>query len=229
MNKIIAFSLWGDNPKYTVGAAKNAQLAMTIYPEWNCRFYVGKSVPQEVIDNLNKFSNTEVVEMTDFDDWRGMYWRFLPASEDDVDVMISRDCDSRLNTREAAAVEEWLESDRMFHVMRDHPAHCIGILGGGWGAKKGAIPQMKELIDKHITKDVRWGIDQDFLCSVIEPIVRPNWMEHDSFYNIDKRKFDRYCRAFPTKRNRETMEFFGQPFTANDIPEIVLTQPGYDR
>ena len=38
MKKIIAFSLWGDQPKYTVGAIKNADLAKEIYPDWTCRF-----------------------------------------------------------------------------------------------------------------------------------------------------------------------------------------------
>ncbi len=34
MNKVISFSLWGDNPKYTIGAIKNAELSKTIYPDW---------------------------------------------------------------------------------------------------------------------------------------------------------------------------------------------------
>jgi hypothetical protein len=52
MKKIISFSLWGDNPKYTVGAIKNAELALSIYPDWICRYYIGKSTPQEIIDEL---------------------------------------------------------------------------------------------------------------------------------------------------------------------------------
>ena len=65
-----------------------------------------------------------------------MFWRFEPAGEEDVDVMISRDTDSRLNLREKFAVEEWLESDKGFHIMRDHPHHGYPVLGGMWGANK---------------------------------------------------------------------------------------------
>jgi hypothetical protein len=44
---------------------------------------------------------------------------------------MSRDTDSQIISREEAAVREWLVSDRIFHVMRDHPHHCIyAILGG---------------------------------------------------------------------------------------------------
>lgn len=47
-----------------------------------------------------------------------------------VDTFMSRDADSRIIPREEAAVREWLTTDRIFHVMRDHPYHCTPILGG---------------------------------------------------------------------------------------------------
>ena len=64
-----------------------------------------------------------------------MLWRFLPTLDPQVSVVMSRDLDSRLTEREAAAVREWLESDRSLHAMRDHPFHTVPIMGGGWGAK----------------------------------------------------------------------------------------------
>ena len=48
---------------------------------------------------------------------------------------MSRDLDSRLNDREQAAVQEWLNSKKEFHIMRDHPMHGWPILGGLWGCK----------------------------------------------------------------------------------------------
>jgi hypothetical protein len=48
-----------------------------------------------------------------------------------VDTFMSRDSDSRIVPREMEAVGEWLAGDRSFHIMRDHPHHCIyAILGG---------------------------------------------------------------------------------------------------
>ena len=32
MKNIISFCLWGDNPIYTIGAIRNAELAQEIYP-----------------------------------------------------------------------------------------------------------------------------------------------------------------------------------------------------
>ena len=106
MKKIIAFSLWGDQPKYTVGAIKNADLAKEIYPDWTCRFYIGQSAPADIVETLKKKDNTEIVMMDEDGDWSGMFWRFSPCSESDVEAVLSRDTDSRLSWREKSAVDE---------------------------------------------------------------------------------------------------------------------------
>ena len=113
-------------------------------------------------------------------DWRGMFWRFLPAGEDNVDVFISRDCDSRLCSREADVVREWMSSPQLMHAMRDHPEHSVPILGGMWGAKKHAVPNIKELIDKW-NKEDRWQTDQEFLRSVIWPQCYHKFLVHDDW------------------------------------------------
>ena len=102
----------------------------------------------------------------------GMVWRFLPLLDPRVDVMVSRDLDSRLGSREVAAVTQWLEQDTSlpFHVMRDHPQvhyvsrvtchvsslhlqHYTEILGGMWGARldTGHRELLREAMDKLIT------------------------------------------------------------------------------
>jgi protein O-GlcNAc transferase len=207
MKKIISFSLWGDNPVYTQGAIRNAELAKEIYSDWICRYYIGKSTPNNIIESLRNFDNTEVIEMDNEGDWTGMFWRFYPAGEDDVDVVIVRDCDSRLNNREKEAVNEWLNSDKGFHIMRDHPWHTTAILGGMWGSKKGVTPNIKQQIENYV-KGNFWQVDQNFLRDVIYPTVKNNSLVHDEFF--DK-------KPFPTKR--EPKRFVGQAF--NDKDELL--------
>ncbi len=202
--KLISFSLWGTSLKYLVGAIKNAELAKEIYPDWTCRFYIGSSVPYGYIHKLNSFDNTEVVERNEFGDWTGMYWRFEPASEDDVDVMISRDVDSRLNLREKAAVDEWLESDKGFHIMRDHPWHKYSILGGMWGCKRGTIPNIKALMGMWNKQD-SYGTDYEFLARAILPLIKDKVLIHDGFYEGN---------PFPTAR--QDYQFVGQVFDENE-------------
>jgi hypothetical protein len=166
MKKVISFSLWGDNPKYTIGAIKNAELIDTIYPGWIGRFYCGKSVPIDIIEILKTYTNVEVIEMEENGDWSGMFWRFYAC--EDSDVMISRDTDSRLNLREKNAVDEWLNSDKDFHIMRDHPYHNALILGGMWGVRNGILKNIVDLI-KNYNKGDFWQVDQNFLREQICP------------------------------------------------------------
>ena len=182
MKKIISFSLWGDNPKYTIGAIKNAELIDTIYPGWIGRFYCGKSVPIDIIEILKTYTNVEVIEMEENGDWSGMFWRFYAC--EDSDVMISRDTDSRLNLREKNAVDELLNSDKDFHIMRDHPYHNALILGGMWGVRNGILKNIVDLI-KNYNKGDFWQVDQNFLREQIYPIVVNTSFVHDSYHNIN--------------------------------------------
>lgn len=207
--KVIAFSLWGDNPKYTVGAVRNAALAAELFPDWVCRFYIGDGVPDKTLGLLANLDNVELAEIpVGFEGWKGMFSRFAPAGEPEVEVMLSRDCDSRLSERERDAVNEWLESDCTFHIIRDHPWHGAAILGGTWGAKFGAVPQMNQWIADWTAED-RWQCDQDFLKAVVYPHVIRNAMVHASFHAIEP-----HARPFPSPRRG--LEFVGQVFDEND-------------
>ena len=203
MKKVISFSLWGDAAKYNVGAVRNAALSRDIYPDWIPRFYVGATVPNDTLRRLEALG-AEIVEKREMGDWRGMFWRFEAASDPDVEVMISRDCDSRPSLREAAAVEEWMRSHFQFHIMRDHPAHCALILGGMWGVKAPLLRDISNLISAFPQGDF-WQVDQDFLREVIFPRVRRAAMIHDEFFG---------GRSFPTPRRGH--EFVGQIFDENE-------------
>tara|TARA_Y100000310_G_C20497474_1_gene722276 strand:+ start:75 stop:947 length:873 start_codon:yes stop_codon:yes gene_type:complete len=135
MKKVISFSIWGDSPFYNVGAIRNAELAKCLYPDWTCRYYIGSTTPKDIIEHLQSFDNTELIFMNIDEGWNGMFWRFDPISDPDVDIMISRDVDCRLTEREVAAVDEWLESEKILHIMRDHPMHSEPMMGGMWGCK----------------------------------------------------------------------------------------------
>jgi protein O-GlcNAc transferase len=204
MKKVISFSLWGNDPKYTIGAIKNAELADQIYPGWEPWFYVGSSTDKSIVNSL-KDRNSKVIEMNEEGDWNGMFWRFLPASHSDVGVMISRDTDSRLNLREAFAVNDWLKSDFQFHIMRDHPAHATQILGGMWGVKAPLLRDMDVLIEQY-QKGNFWQVDQNFLREVIYKKVYQVAMVHDPFFEK---------KPFPTQR--QNYEFVGDVFDENDI------------
>lgn len=180
--KIISFSLYGDKDKYILGAYENAHLARLLYPGWICRFYYGPTVPKNVIAELDKLPNVELRAMnkssTKKTNASGMMWRFAPAFvEPEVDVMIVRDSDSRLMKREVEAVNEWLKSDKDFHIMRDHPHHQEKIMGGMWGCRNGALLSFKKAYLEYLHNG-RYGDDQNFLAKQIYPKIKKNAMIH---------------------------------------------------
>lgn len=221
MKNVIAYSLWGDKPIYWVGAIKNIELAKKYFKGWICRFYIDKNCKKGLIDTI-KGDNVEVVlvdsvESTDNSYFNhGMFWRFEASEDPEVNFFLSRDCDSRLSEREFSAVNEWLESDKDFHIMRDHPYHSVAILGGMWGSRNGLMGkiELSKLIKNWLINNNRssysFGIDQDFLREVIYSLVKDMSMEHSEF-NL---RFGGEIRQFPTKRNN--YEFVGDVFDENE-------------
>ena len=203
MRKVISYSLWGSDPKYTVGAIRNAELAPMIYPDWVCRFYVASNVPAEILDTLSAFPHTELVPAGRASN-ESIFWRFYAAGDSNIDVMISRDTDSRLSIREKCAVDDWLASDFEFHILRDHPWHSTPIMGGMWGAKRGCIPNIRNQIRKYLFRKLP-SMDQIFLSKKIYPLIKDRALVHDEIFE---------CKAFP--KAREEWEFVGEIFDQND-------------
>lgn len=204
--KLISFSIWGNNPKYTIGALKNADLASEIYPDWLCRFYVSFDVPRGIIYELEEKENVEVIEVNKLGDWTFSFNRFLPISEDNIDVVISRDADSRLNLREKLAVDEWLESDKGFHIMKDHPwHHSYPILAGMFGCKSKVIANISDKINS-FSKSDWYHTDQEFLKTIIYPEIKNNVFVHDEFSGAN---------PFPIER--KGLEFVGKVYDENDV------------
>ena len=213
MKKVISFSLWGTNPKYCCGAIRNAELAKELFPDWECWFYVRMNgdICCSTLRRLAGMDNTHMIPVNKPCDWTGMFDRFEAAlfHDDDVEVMISRDCDSRLSSREKAAVDEWLESGKGFHIMRDHPWHGSKMLGGMWGMRSGALPEFLGLLNNWKHED-RWQTDQEFLNQEIYPRIVNDAMVHASFF-----KLERHAKDFPTER--KDYEFIGQVFDENEV------------
>lgn len=164
--RVVSFSLWGDNPDYTIGAIRNAQLAQTVYPGWESWFYVASSVRDDVVRELEKEA-TRVIRYEDQPGSDGMFERFRPMADlEHVSMFVSRDCDSRLSDREYKAVIEWDESGKQFHAMRDHEAHGMPVMGGMWGAKTHGIINTKFMYEELLKyKNSLYNDDQKSLYS----------------------------------------------------------------
>ncbi len=208
--KYISLSLYGDNPIYTIGAVRNAELYAQIYPGWQMVVYHDHQVPANILEQLI-VRNVELVPMQG-DTIFPMFWRFYILDREDCERAIFRDADSRLTEREALAVEEWIRDNTTIHVMRDHPFHKIpfgtdqmGILGGMWGMKGGAIEVMKQ-VSSFLKSgiDQSYGVDQSFLATLYNRYA-DDMTVHDEFYSQ---------KPFPIKRTG--LHFVGERIDENE-------------
>jgi hypothetical protein len=206
MKKVLSFSLWGDNPTYNIGAIKNAELAKEFYPDFECWFYIHQeTVPEYTIKKLQEFDNTKIIfKIGDLNKIKPMMWRFESIDDLEVEIMMSRDTDSRFLLREKLAVDEWLNSKTLFHIMRDHPHHNFAILGGMFGTKK--IPQLPSWsnVMKNFIQEGDRNYDQNFLRDYIYPIIKNNSTIHASFH-----KMVPHAKNFPINYRRE-LYFVGE-------------------
>lgn len=219
MKRIISFTLFGPDPTYAHGAVANAKLAARLYPGWVCRFHVGDTVDRETLTELVMQPNTQVVLHTgEPEDYTALFWRFRGLDEEAV--WLFRDCDSRLNTREAAAVEQWLQSDALFHVMRDHPAHVLPVMAGMWGARGEGARKLAPLLPEKPSGKLS-QVDQVWLRDVAYPVMRSSLLVHaDAGMGFG----DEEIRSFPTTRDPAPTggyEFVGQGFDGQDKPRLA--------
>lgn len=232
---VIAFSLFGSNPRYLRGALHNLLAARTIYPGWTCRFVVDDSV-DATFCAVMAAEGAEIVHDNSGDrDIRHLLTRrFLVADDPDVGHFIVRDCDSVVSEREAAAVAEWIDSGLPFHAMRDWYTHTDPMLAGMWGGVVGVFPNMAAAFASfRATNPLNTNWDQHLLREQVWPAIRDHVMVHDRLFNAHA------TRRFPTPTPTPQTAHVGQNEFATDkagqaaalaafadrIPALALPRP----
>ncbi|XP_046640878.1 uncharacterized protein LOC124326211 [Daphnia pulicaria] len=227
--KVIGYSIYGDFSQTATADRYLTPLAETLkdialaYPGWIVRIH--HNLPREENEtsswkmlekavssagnHVDLCNVTEIVtsrKMAKAKFIFPMTWRWLPVLDGLVDTFMSRDADSVILPRERDAVVQWLASNQSFHMMRDHPAHCIFMLGGLWGVKLAGDSNRRRQVtkaferlfsqEKHVNQ---YNFDQRLLTKRIWPIAKSSHMAHDS-YCCQKFKGS---RPFPTQRSRQ--------------------------
>jgi hypothetical protein len=219
---VISFGLYGDNPKYTQGAIRNAELRDTYFPGWVCRFYADDTVPQSVKDSLLALGAEVISPPSELQGGAaGMFWRFLVADDLSVSRFIVRDSDSRLNARDRFAVEEWIRSGKCVHTVRDHVNHVRTMNGGLWGGMPGCESLargggfVKMIGDSKQSGMAGYMEDIYLLVESVWPLVKDDQIGHDSYSCT---KYDN-ARPFPKQRD-ENYQHVGQVFDHQDNPRM---------
>ncbi len=215
-NKIVSFCLYGDNPLYFKGAMKNLKQYSEKYPHIKCYFYVRQNdVSQVMIDEIES-NGGKVIKCVNNVDWYMMFTRFLPFENANNKFFLSRDTDGRLIHREIKAIEQWLESGKKFHIIRDHPWHNALILGGMWGARNMNLENLRLMImqwcllyvNQEESKEKKKGPDQFFLSNMYK-LVKNEVFSQDEYFT-----YEDLSEIIDAPRNNK--EYIGEAFDEND-------------
>lgn len=184
--RVISFSLPDENLPLGLGAIANARLAQRFYPGWNCRIYVGQTVPANTQAALRQ-QGAEIVEAWEqFADIPPTLWPYLAADDPGAAVFQCRSCSARIGEKDAAAVDVWLRSGKRAHVMRDHILHRNLVLPGLWGARTDNALFITARIQRFMAAygNPPNGREQRFLDGEIWPAIRDDCLIHDSYYPL---------------------------------------------
>lgn len=210
MKRAISYCVWGDQNLYNYGLYENALLLPKIFPGWEMIIYYTKTANLKVIKELNNMENVKCFEIDIPDTFRNSMLRFMAGFAKNYDATIFRDADSRLLKRDFSAVQEWLKSNKPFHIMRDHPNHGNKISAGLWGVRNRFFVKHLEIKNKYFEylqdKNLKkWTIDEQFLQKEVYPYVNQNnSIIHASFHrkeiwakdfpnDAEERRQDNFC------------------------------------
>lgn len=209
MKKVISFSLYGKKDLYCLGMLENVDIINQKYSDWKIYIYY-YDIPEIILKVLSNKHNTYLFKcISNGYNWEGMFWRFYPLEHNDVDIMISRDADSRITDREMNLINIWIKSGKTFHVIRDHPAHDNIIMGGLFGIN---VPNFKLITKKHnfktidyykegyysqYSKNINKNPDQFFLKEFLYPLIQDDILVHISLECVRMSKDDVLIKPNP--------------------------------
>lgn len=212
MKQVIAYSLYGSDHRYMIGAIKNALLAQKHFTGYEIRFYTGASVPDWTRSTLALIPNVQLVDCDGPEDHTAKLWRFKALADQTADVVLSRDADARLTRRERLAHEDFLASRLDFHIMKDHPTgHDYKISAGMFAARRGAIASN---LEPNLEPGNYYTADQDWLAEHVWPRIKDNCLIHDETYDTQAEGISA-VKPFPISKEA-TLHHIGAALDEND-------------
>lgn len=180
---VFSFSLYGTNPKYTRGMILNAEQLSRSFPAARVNIYTAPDVPVDVVATLQAMPNIRVIPVPQRPGSAGMFDRYRAIDDEDCDVMIVRDADSRVHARDAACIEDFLSApEKLLHIIRDHKYHTCRIMGGAVAMRKAAVadrPMAARL--EHWLHRSQYMMDQNFLITEFYEQLRSATLVHDRY------------------------------------------------
>lgn len=182
MVNVFSFCIYGSLKKYCEGLSRNLSIINKHFSDFEIWIYYGNDVPSSYLQIYKQFNNTKLIQ-THETGARLMVYRFYPIDDPKVDIMFSRDADSRINDRDIFVIKEFIKSPYSFHIVRDHPYHGMRIMGGICGMKRDCIDfsvetKYNQWISMNPNMIDNYQTDQIFMMIFVYPKIKNNVLIH---------------------------------------------------
>jgi hypothetical protein len=198
--KVFSFCLYGTEDNYYFGLLENIKIICEHFPDFEIYVYKGVCKEEWVFD-----SSIHIIE-TGKNGVVNMLFRHLPITFADVGFV--RDADSRITERDRWCITQFLESDKEYHVIRDHFWHRSCVSGGMFGWKT-TLP-----IDIDTKGEYQYGDDEKYLNKVLYPKIKDRLLVHT---NICAYKDEYFCPIMIPQQ--DSTDFVGNVIW-NGIPKF---------
>ena len=197
--KYVSYTVYGDIHKYLEILISNV-----VFLKAN-DFYVVIYCDKENVNLISsKLSDALVLDGSTFGIKNKMLWRLNPIFDTFSNSFFPRDADSLISEREIELMNLFLESNKSFHIIRDHVLHFMPIMGGLFGVKIEIyhLFTLKNVKNLLFNVDNVYNFDQLFLADYIYPLIAKHSLIHTSSYHYINEVFskvnkvDNYCGKY---------------------------------
>lgn len=212
---LFLFSVWGTNKNYLAGIEENIKLQKKLFPEWNCRFLVSTEIEDTYLNIIEDNSCELIIKenLNYINRFEGLFFG-------KYDYIVSRDIDARLLYRDVHFINQWIQNDKSFHIVRDHPCHMKYILAGMFGMKYSFMEKFKTQYDLYAQNYCNgYGPDEDFLCNHIWPLIINEHIAHDEYFRPIGNEFN-----YGIEYENDCM-FIGNKFRYDNKPCLSIKWP----
>lgn len=208
MVKVISFCLYGKGKKYAQGIIENLEIIQRELLDFQTWIYIGNDVDPDYIEKYKEYN----VKLIFINNNNVVSYRFFPIDIPSVELLFSRDADSRINKRDLWTMFDFMNSEKKFHIIRDNVWHkSKRICGGLFGIKQGLLSFKIEEMYQNYQNINHYGADEEFLEIYIYPAIKHSVLIHSDLIAYQDEEYPHKIEIENTGDN-----FIGNVYEYND-------------
>jgi hypothetical protein len=170
LKKAVSFCLYGTSKLYIEKFFINFQLYKKYFFDYDIILHADIRL-KDILHEYSISNNIIIHYLVQKSDSDGMFWRFNPILNNTYDVILIRDIDYTPSDFELSLINDFINSNSLFHIIRSDFNHKMPIMGGLFGIKKKLYQEFingyNEWGKNYNLDNIKYNDDQLFLANFI--------------------------------------------------------------